>query len=669
MNPGRNEGVGKERKKNEEFRRGVIWSSLLAMRKVVGTLLVMLAMMGQGQAREKWVEVSSPHFKVVTDAGQYEGQQLAEHFEKMRETFTALLRTHPADVGPMLVLAVRNRKEFREIEPSAYLGRGKLDLAGYFVWRGPRNYILLRLDGDGPHAYATVYHEYTHYLLRDDYTWMPLWLNEGLAEFYQNTDIHPGEVDLGQPDLGDLMYLRQHSLIPVSTLVQITASSPYYHEEQKGTIFYAESWALTHYLIVTDREHGTERLGTYENDLKARQDSLTAARNAFGSLRGMDKDLAAYLNHLEYAYFRLNLKTRLSPAEFHTREVPETEADAMRAGVLVDSHRMDEARALLRRALRQDPDSAMANEMMGYLELRAGNLRAAENWYAGALHLEPQSYEVNYRFAECAMRNADATEDAKVEASLKKAMALNPKFAPAYDLLARFYDIHQVHEHAAHMLEAQAISLEPDNVQYRLDAAEGLANHEDFANALRVLEAARHVARNHAAMTLIELETGRIRAVQAMMARAQGENGGLAGGGEAKESAGRAPYRGAMQRVPSRAVVTTKEGSGPELNLVTRAPDYPIGPTTGAKHTVMGVVRQASCYYPAMLVLTVDAGGKTLTLYRDNYFHVRYSAVGVTIHGDLHPCTDLVGKHAQIGYAEVKDAKAAGQILAVELLK
>jgi tetratricopeptide (TPR) repeat protein len=267
------------------------------------------------------------------------------------------------------------------------------------------------------------------------------------------------------------------------------------------------------------------------------------------------------------------------------------------------------------------------------------------------------------------MRNADATEDARVEASLKKAIALNPRFAPAYDLLAQFYDIHREHTREAHMLEAQAISLEPDNVQYRLDAAAGLANHQDFDNALRVLDAARHVARNHAAMAMIDLETGRIRAVQAMMERAQRENSGPAGGGDAKESAGRAPYRGLMQRVPSRAVVTKRQGSGPELNLVTKAPDYPSGPPAGAKQMVMGVVTQASCYYPAMLVLTVDAGGKTLTLYRDNYFHVRYSAVGVTIHGDLHPCTDLVGKRARIGYAEVKDAKAAGQILAVELLK
>ena len=632
------------------------------MRKVAGILLLALALAGQGWAKEKWVEVSSPHFRILTDAGRSEGMTLAVQFEKMRETFSALLGAHPADVAPMLVVAVRNGKEFREIEPAAYLGKGKLDLAGYFVWRGPRTYILLRLDSEGPHPYATVYHEYTHYLLRDDYSWMPLWLNEGLAEFYQNTDIHAGEVDLGQPDMNDLMYLRTNRMIPVATLVQITASSPYYHEEQTGTIFYAESWALVHYLIVTDRQNGTQRLGTYERDLRARQDSLTAARNAFGSLSQMDRNLKDYLNHLEYAYFRLKLQTKVEAKSFTTRDVPETEANAIRAGVLVDNHRMNDARAMLKKVLKKDPNSPMGNQMMGHLEMVAGNMPAAENWYAGALKLNPESYEVNYRFAECAMRNADETEDTAVEASLRKAIKLNPRFAPAYDLLAQFYDIHQEHEHEAHLLEAQAISLEPENVRYRLNAAAGLANQQDFDNALRVLEAARHVARNHAAMAMIEAQTIRIRSMQEMMARAHSEVTGVS-------HEGRAPYPGGWRRVPSRAVVTTKEGSGQTLNLVKKAPDYPGGPPTGAKQTVTGVVTEASCYYPSMLVLTVNVGGKSLIVYRHNYFDVKYSAVGVQIKGDLHPCTDLVGKRARIEYAAVRNAGVAGQMLTVQMVK
>ena len=105
-----------------------------------------------------------------------------------------------------------------------------------------KNYILLRLDAQGDHPYATVYHEYTHFMMRNASSWVPLWMSEGLAEFYQNTDIQEKEVLMGQPSAGDLLYLRQNRLLPLTTLLTVDRTSPYYHEEQKGSIFYAESW-------------------------------------------------------------------------------------------------------------------------------------------------------------------------------------------------------------------------------------------------------------------------------------------------------------------------------------------------------------------------------------------------------------------------------------------
>ena len=51
------------RRKSRPFAERLIWSSLLAMRKVFGALLVMLAMVCQAHADERWAEVSSPHLK------------------------------------------------------------------------------------------------------------------------------------------------------------------------------------------------------------------------------------------------------------------------------------------------------------------------------------------------------------------------------------------------------------------------------------------------------------------------------------------------------------------------------------------------------------------------------------------------------------------------------
>ena len=62
---------------------------------------------------------------------------------------------------------MKDKKAFQALEPEAYLAKGQLELAGLFLRAPDKNYVLLRLDAQGEHPYATVYHEYTHLLLGD----------------------------------------------------------------------------------------------------------------------------------------------------------------------------------------------------------------------------------------------------------------------------------------------------------------------------------------------------------------------------------------------------------------------------------------------------------------------------------------------------------------------
>jgi len=88
-----------------------------------------------------------------------------------------------------------------------------------------KNYVLMRLDAEGEHPYAVVYHEYTHLLLSKA-DWMPLWMNEGLAEFYQNTDIHEKDVAMGQPSPENLLLLRQSKLMPLPAAFLLWTTRP-----------------------------------------------------------------------------------------------------------------------------------------------------------------------------------------------------------------------------------------------------------------------------------------------------------------------------------------------------------------------------------------------------------------------------------------------------------
>ena len=46
---------------------------------------------------------------------------------------------------------------------------------------------MVRLDTWGQGAHEVVYHEYTHSILHMNSHWLPVWLDEGVAEFYAYT--------------------------------------------------------------------------------------------------------------------------------------------------------------------------------------------------------------------------------------------------------------------------------------------------------------------------------------------------------------------------------------------------------------------------------------------------------------------------------------------------
>src|SRR5215471_10186261 len=112
---------------------------------------------------ETWLEVRSAHFIVVCNAGEKQAERVAEHFEMIRAVFRKAFPTLRVDPSSTIViLAVRNEQNFRQLYPKVWRGHGPLQQAGVFI-RGPeKNYVLLRLDAAGENPYHTLYHEYTH---------------------------------------------------------------------------------------------------------------------------------------------------------------------------------------------------------------------------------------------------------------------------------------------------------------------------------------------------------------------------------------------------------------------------------------------------------------------------------------------------------------------------
>jgi hypothetical protein len=349
--------------------------------------------------QETWVQVTSPHFIVATDGSEKQGRHVADQLERMRSVFHAAFPKINMDSGgPIVVIAVKGEKDFRTLEPEAYLAKGSIRLGGLFLRTPDKNYILMRLDAEGEHPYAVVYHEFTHFLISRSSGWMPLWLNEGLAEFYQNTEIREKEASLGEASAEDLLWLRQNRLLPLETLFTVDHNSPYYHEEKKGSIFYAESWALTHMIQMTDFPQKAHRLSDYSALVAQNVDSVTAATRVFGDLKQLQSQLEDYTRQASFHYLKMTTTTQVDESALKVQPFPAAEAAALQADFLAYNGRTADAQTLLDHVLQEDPKNLLAHETEGFLAFRKGNNEEAEKWYRQAVQLDSQSAVAHYYF-------------------------------------------------------------------------------------------------------------------------------------------------------------------------------------------------------------------------------------------------------------------------------
>ena len=209
----------------------------------------------------------------------------------------------------------------------------------------------------------------------------------GWRSFFQNTEIHEKDADVGEPSRENIMLLRQNKLIPIETLMAVDVKSPYYHEEEKGSIFYAESWALVHMLEAADGLLHTHRLPDYIDIVSQHVDPVTAGDRALGDLHQLQKALEMYISRSSFSYMKADVPQDVNEASFQAAAIAPAEANAVRADFLAYNDRGKDARALLtlffsktRRASLRTRRWAISSFGPGTLRLQASGMSRRFSW-------------------------------------------------------------------------------------------------------------------------------------------------------------------------------------------------------------------------------------------------------------------------------------------------
>jgi len=524
------------------------------LKRILASLLLpaALATLAVAQA-DAWLEVRTPSFVVVTNSTEKDARRVGRQFEQMRAVFHRIFPAADLETAaPILVIAVTDKKNLEALEPAVYLAPGQTTIAGLFQPSQDQTYVLIWLNGAGLHPFGPIYHEYTHFVTARTGEWMPLWLTEGLAEFYENTLILEDEVRIGRGDPELLSVLQYNALLPLTTLLTVDQHSPYYHEEDQASMFYAESWALTHYLKTKDDKENTHRVNDYLDLLHRNVDPVEAATQAFGDLTQLLIELRKHIASDDHSFISLPGSTVVDDSSFTVRALSQNEADTIRAGLLAHDQRESDARTLLEGVIHDDPSNASARETMGLVALRQHKFDEARQWCEQAIKLEAQRFFAHYCIAAAVIEKGapDAASMSSAEENLRTAIRINPSFALDYDALGVLFAMRGKNLDEAYASMQRAVQLDPGTVEIRIDEAQVLARMNKSREADEVLAVALKLSHTPEQTAAVESVQKSFRQFEAAQANARRQNlAGLQGtspsgnGGASGKSAGNSEAR------------------------------------------------------------------------------------------------------------------------------
>jgi tetratricopeptide (TPR) repeat protein len=462
------------------------------------TLVLFAADAPSAVAKETWTSVRSQNFHLVGNASEKEVRQVATRLEQFRLAFSRIFkRARLQDSVPTTVLVFKNEGSYKPFNP-----RGS---AGYFQAGEDVNYITLsaetRSAADNP--YAVIFHEYIHLLVKNNVSPnAPAWVNEGLAEFYSTLEITKDgkSADIGR-HIGDhVYYLRQQKLLPLRTLFAVDHSSPHYNEQSKRGVFYAQSWALVHYLMLGNKGQRQPQLNRYLDLVGRGASQQESFQTAFGAdIDAIEKELRDYIGRSSYPYYNFPFEQKLdTEVAVQSAVLTEAEGLAYLGDLALHTRLLEQAETQLQKAVALDASSPMTQASLGMLRMRQRRFSEAKDHLRRAVASDARNHLAHYYYAYVLSREgmsemgyvpSYAPEAAtEMRAALKKAISLKPDYAGSYSLLAFVNMVTGEQIDESIELLKRALQLAPGEDRFRFDLAQLLLRKQDFDSARKIVE-------------------------------------------------------------------------------------------------------------------------------------------------------------------------------------
>ena len=254
-------------------------------------------------------EIVTRHYRIHTDLDFELANDLAQRLDAMHEAYSWRLRIF-AQQGQEFprfeVYLYRKQKDYLALTGNKMKHTGGVFMSG-------RNLLASFLEMQGRDTLRRTlqheaFHQFAHTVISPN---MPVWLNEGLAQVFEEAVWNGSNFSLEQIPPRRIRQLRQdleeRRLIKFETLMALTPNEWARRLEGNhaaGATQYNQAWAMVHFLINAKDENGAfryrQRLLKMLELLHDGQQADAAFRGAFGSnLAGFEKRFVEYARQLQ----------------------------------------------------------------------------------------------------------------------------------------------------------------------------------------------------------------------------------------------------------------------------------------------------------------------------------------------------------------------------------
>ncbi len=372
-------------------------------------------------------------------------------------------------------------------------------ITGFSLYQGDtiQNSDNLLKQQENP-SLIIIFHEYSHIFMAKNWGMnFPHWFIEGYAEYYGGTRMNNEKIMVGMPFINRYLALKNNTQIDYQDIIGETLHLKTY--DNRITVFYAQSWLLTHYIMSTPELR--KKAQDYFNARQKGDDKLKAFERVFGmDSKALKKALEKYLNSeiiATYHPLRKDIDLNVS-----IKKMPKSASQLLLYDAALEACPKKENWEKLLNNIRKkaEPfkDDDYAQNILSKAEIIIGDEEKAIDYYKNRISINDKDDEAWFRYGQALyltanhgkFKDKDETNLKIQEArnALLKAYGLNPLNATnLYYISLTTKDMMHPDDNSLNSA-LEAYNLEPSVEEFAFNAVFFLLAKENYEDAKYIIQ-------------------------------------------------------------------------------------------------------------------------------------------------------------------------------------